>query len=63
MSFPLWEAADGRGRSDFLTALYYRSNASQLWLFKTQVLLNRGGKERWVKKTGLITLMNSFSDA
>lgn len=63
MSFPLWEAADGGGG---LTALYYWSNASQLWLFKTQVLLNRGGglkKEQWVKKTGLITVMNSFSDA
>lgn len=52
------------GRSACLTALYYWSNASPLWVFKTQGLVIRGEgaeKERWERKTGLITVMNPFS--
>lgn len=51
------------GRSALLTALYYWSNASLLWVFKTQGLVKRGKgveKERWERKTGQITVMNSF---
>lgn len=55
----------GGGRSALLTALYYWSNASPLWVFKTRP--GEQGEEvegeRWERKTGLITVMNSFSVA
>lgn len=52
------------GRSALLTALYYWGNASLLWVFKTQGLVNRG--KGWRKSDGrekraLITVMNPFS--
>lgn len=51
------------GQSALLTALYYRSNASPLWVFKTQGLVNRGKgwQRRDGRARGLITVMNSFS--
>lgn len=38
------------GRSALLTALYYWSNASPLWVFKTQGLVNRG--KGWIRRDG-----------